>query len=224
MYKYIRYVNILLFTVFRKVFGLVWYFVAVPFRGYARNVVYNYALENNVYIKRLLERPLTRTRIDWQIAPFHGSEGGYIKDNIITACEYYFVYWFIWGWLDDDSNQDTYAEGYNTTLINRERLTWLPEFIINSLKKTNDKSVLFGNTFDIGDKRAEHPAFSFWASCLWTVRNTAYNFKYVQWEENRPEMIFYHEIKGFRLGWIKDNGRTGVVNNIQNYRLVFGRF
>lgn len=216
MYKYIRYIGIVLFTMVRKVLGLVWYFVAVPFRGYARNVIYNYVLQNDIYLKRLLERPIEEVVDGWVINPYHNTEGGYILERDITWLEYQLVYWFIWGWLDDDSNQDTYAEGYNTTLINRERIKWLPRFIINALKKTNADATVFGNSFDLGDRRSDYPAFSFWASYLWTIRNTAYNFKYMQWEEDRPEMLFYKEVGSYRFGYLPDGRNKG--------RLVFGGF
>ena len=32
------------------------YFLLLPFRAYARNRVYNYVLQNNVYLKRLEDR------------------------------------------------------------------------------------------------------------------------------------------------------------------------
>ena len=210
MYKYLRYAGIILFTAFRKVFGLVWYFVAVPFRGYARSVVYNYVLQNGLYLKRLLERPIEDAHHGWVIKPFHGSDGGYIEHRKVSWLKYQLVYWFIWGWLDDDSNYDTFTKGHNGTIIRGERQQWLPSFIVKALEKANEKETPFGNSFDLGDRRAEFACFDFWSATLWTWRNTAYNFKYMQWEENRPEMLFYHTVGSWKFGYKADG------------RLVFG--
>lgn len=221
MYKYLRYVGILLFTVFRKVFGLVWFYVAVPFRGYARNVVYNYVLQNRVYLKRLWERPLNgrapghfiihdKETFCYKINAYHGTDGGYIKYRKISWLEYQLTYWLIWGWLDDDANQDTTDKGYVQTIVDGERLEVLPHQIDAELKKDLTEFDIYGNTFDLGDRRAEYPIFEFWSSTLWNIRNTAYNFKYMQWEENRPEMLFYHKVGEYQFGYRPDG------------RLVFG--
>ena len=191
MYKYTRYMGIVLWALFRKVFGLVWYFVAVPFRKYARNTVYNYVLKNGIYLKRLLERPIEEHENLYIIAPYHNTQGGYIKKRDVSWIEYQLVVWFVWGWLDDDSNEDTFDRGYNNTIINGERLKWLPSFIKNSIRKV--PKVQYGNSFDLGDAR--EPEFYFWASYLWTIRNTAYNFKYLLHEVRDDDLKFYW--KGF---------------------------
>ena len=132
--KYLRYIGILFWTLFRKVFGLVWYYMAIPFRRYARNVVYNYVLQNGIYLKRLLDRPIlgipnkpqnlyidNKYVFGYKINPYHKTDGGYIKFRNISRIEYEFVYWFIWGWLDDDSMHDTMAVKYNVSIIHGER-------------------------------------------------------------------------------------------------------
>lgn len=208
MYKYIRYVGILLFTVFRKIFGLLWYFIAVPFRAYARNVVYNYVLQNNIYLKRLLERPINKTRSGYRISPGNGSKGGYIIKRTVSSREYYLVYWFIWGWLDDDSYCDTTSETFLKEHVNDDRDNQLHKDSVLSvyLSKCN------GNAFDRGD--AIESNWCGWMSIKWNIRNTAYNFKYMQWEERRPEMLFYHEIRSYHFGYLPSGKRKG--------RLVFG--
>lgn len=194
MYKYVRYVFLVIFTGFRKTFGLVWYFVAVPFRKYARNTVYNYVLDNDVYLKRLLERPIERVHHGYVIKPFHDTNGGHINYREVSTLEYYLVVWLIWGWLDDDSNEDTFDRGYNATIYNGERLTWLPSFIKKALKGVPE--VQYGNSFDLGDAREKE--FYFWASYLWTVRNTGYNFKYLFHEVRDENLKFYWKGFGYR--------------------------
>mgnify|MGYP006971731125 FL=1 len=210
--KYLEFVGILLFTVIRKTFGLVWYYVAVPFRFYARNVVYNYHLNNNLYLARLHQRgPFTydSTESSWIIKPSHDTQGGYIQYRDISKLEYIFVFWAIWGWLDDDSYHDTFSGGYNNTLINKERMTWLPEFIINHLRDANnsDNFKVQGNSFDIGDKRRKYPMLFFWSATLWNIRNTGYNFQYKFNEKDYCPFVF--KIKGKLYGWAKEPWETG---------------
>ena len=207
MYKYMRYAGILVWTLFRKYFGLVWFYVALPFRKYARNVVYNYVLQNGLYLKRLLERPILSMTVSpgvlsYKIAPYHGTDGGYINHRKVSWLEYQLVYWFIWGWLDDDSNEDTFDKGHVATIMRGERLRWFPKKCLESVPE-----VQYGNSFDLGDAR--EPAFHFWASTLWLWRNTAYNFKYMQWEENRPEMLFYHVVGGLGFGYLPSGRNKG---------------
>lgn len=205
MYKYVRYIGILLWTVIRKPVGLVWFYAAVPFRKYARNVVYNYVLQNGVYLKRLLERPIDTTttgHTPYKIGAYHGTQGGYINYRQISKVEYCLVYWLIWGWLDDDSNEDTFDKGHIDTILRGERLLWFPGEYLEDVPE-----VQYGNSFDLGDAR--EPTFHFWASTLWLWRNTAYNFKYMQWEENRPEMLFYHVYGGWEFGYLPSGRNKG---------------
>lgn len=200
---YFEYTFKVLFRYLGKIIGLVWFYVAVPFRGYARNTVYNYVLDNNIYLKRLLERPIEIQADKYIIKPYHGTDGGYIKRRKISKIEYYFVLYFIWFWLDDDSNEDTYTKGFNETFLNGERTTFVP---LKYLKC----ETLYGNTFDLGDKRADFPAFCFWAATLWNIRNTFYNQKYLQWEVSEEEWKkgkhFYHRFGNYEFGWVPFDG------------------
>jgi len=208
--NYLHFIGILLFTIVRKTVGLVWYYFVVPFRFYARNTIYNYVLENNIYLARLNERNPKRVSDDmYEIAPFHGSDGGYIKYRKVSRLEYEFVFWFIWGWLDDDSNHDTFSSGFNQTIIDGERKTYLPKFIIKSLIRDNstENNKVFGNSFDIGDRRKEYPEFGFWSATLWNIRNTGYNFQY-KFNE-RIDQPFCFTINGKLYGWAKEPWETG---------------
>ena len=53
--KYLRYILILVLKLVGKVVGVPMFYLLLPFRAYARNRVYNYVLQNNVYLKRLEE-------------------------------------------------------------------------------------------------------------------------------------------------------------------------
>lgn len=220
--RYLRYIAILLWTLFRKVFGLVWYWVVVPFRGYARNVVQNYTLQhpNKVYMPRLLDRKPYLVGNMYMIDPFHSSDGGYIKYRKISTVEFQLVFWLIWGWLDSDATSDTFDKGHNTTIINKERQSWMPEFIIKRLIIANTKCSVYGNSFDLGDKRADNPCFCFWSALLWNTRNTAYNFAYVFDEiQETSRYKFYHRITTKYFDW--HFGYIPYTNTTRKGRLVW---
>jgi len=184
--RYLRYTLILLWTLFRKVFGLAWYPIVAPHRKYARNTVYNYVLSNGLYLPRLnRDVPISKRNVSW--------------------IEYQLVYWLIWGWLDDDSYCDTSSE--------RFMLEWE-----DGTRGTRDNSKYLakcnGNAFTLGDTIESN-----WCGMmayLWNVRNTAYNFKYMQWEENRHKYLFYYNVFGYEFGYHTEESDSKHVG-----RLVF---
>jgi len=220
--KYIRYILIGIWTIIRKIIGVPVTLIVAPFRGWANNVVFNYALQNkDVYIKRLSERPITLNQIsgNWDIGPYHGTDGGYIRYRKISKIEYIIAYWCVFGWMDQDSNYDTFCNTYNQTIIDGERMTWLPQYIIDRLTEDNEvcRNTIYGNTFDLGDKRADYSVFRFWSVLLWSIRNTAYGFKYMQFETDKPRSEWF---------WldISKLGGTGFGNRPKDGRLEFGWF
>lgn len=204
--KYLRYIGIVVFALFRKVFGLVWFYVALPFRRWARNVVYNYTLQNGLYLKRLLERPiselgqheyLSKSFYGWKIAPYHDTNhGGYIEYRRVNKLTYLFAFWVIWGWVDDDSNHDTMDKGFTERVVRGEHFGFLPQRLRDYCAGIEWKA--HGNTFDTGD--ALDSEFHWLASTLWLVRNTAYNFKYAL-HECRPEDKGHFYIRFPKLKW-----------------------
>lgn len=177
--KYLRYVSIILFKLFAKVFGLLWFWVVVWFRAYARNRVYNYVLQNDVYLKRLLEREPEETSVGtYYFKNVHNvKHQGYLDKRYVSKLEYYFCFWFIWGWVDDDSNHDTMSGGVREDMV-------------------------YGNTFDLGDCRARFPELNFVESWKWLQRNTAYNFNYML-EECLPtnKNFFYYRFTNKLFDW-----------------------
>jgi hypothetical protein len=195
--KYVYYISLVLFTLFRKVFGLFWYWVVVWFRGYARNTVYNYILANSIDLKRLNER---------NPKPF-------IKYRKVSKLEYYFVVFLIWGWLDDDSGADTFSKGHNNTYINKER--YIPEVFRQMLIKANSKASN-GSYFDKGDEII--PCFDVLSCLIWNGRNTAYNFSYMFEQISDESLVFYKEVFGLKFGWMEDS----PVNGVKYWKLIFG--
>lgn len=202
--KYLRYILILVLNLVGKVVGVPMFYLLLPFRAYARNRVYNYVLKNNIYLKRLEERDYKLdngvyypTNISKK--SFRLKNDGYIKYKKVSFLEYCLAL-FIWVWFDDDSNYDTH-DG-------------------NESLETLDKP--FGNTFDLGDLRAEYPIVNGMKTFKWICRNTFYNANYM-FEEIREndKNNFFKVIKifGFTTIW----GYIPYSNSTRKGRLVYLR-
>ena len=213
-----------MFTVFRKSFCIVWLWAVLPFRKYARNTVYNYKLQNNLWLKRLYERnPTYKTTTSWcgWILTGDRTVQGSVEGRKVFWLEYQLVYWVLWGWLDDDSNHDTTDMGYIRTIVSGERNHWLGSLFVSKLKKelTYLETQEFGNTFELGDKRVSVSVHKcLLSTLLWScLRNGAYNFRYDQWETTNEYDVFKFNFRGKVIGWSKE----GVVQGRQNYSLRF---
>lgn len=174
-----------LFTIFRKVFGLFWYWFVFPFRAYARSVVQNYALQQKyVPIRRLRERFPIIIDNGWMLRDVHNvGSNGYVSYRKVSKLEFWLVVFLLWGWLDDDSNEDTYDAGHCKRYTEGDlKNTIMGKLFRKQLLKAIEDGV-YGNTFDLGDLRAETPNFNFIAVLIWNTRNTAYNFWYLFGED-----------------------------------------
>ena len=200
--KYLRYILILVLNLVGKVVGVPMFYLLLPFRAYARNRVYNYVLQNNVYLKRLEEREYKLSGFGYAITKashkkFRLNGLGFIEYKKVSFLEYCLAL-FIWVWFDDDSNYDTH-DG-------------------NESEETIIKP--FGNTFDLGDLRAEYPIVDGMKTFKWICRNTFYNANYM-FEEIREhnKYNFFKVIKifGFTTIW----GYIPYENSTRKGRLVF---
>jgi len=189
--------------------------------------MYNYILSNGLYLERLLERPIREESDRWIIEPYHNTEGGYIqkRKHKVSWLEYQFNLWFVWGWLDDDANEDTYDYNHCKNSVDS-----FPNKYICKDKFLGEKP-FYGNTFDLGDKRAEYPSFKFFPALVWNFRNSAYNFKYFLFEMSEKEWNvkkpFYINIKNYGFGWIPfsediiDKGKQGRLIFMEDMSSVF---
>lgn len=225
--KYLEYFCIVIFAGFRKVFGLLWFWVAIPFDGYARNTVYNYVLQNRdtVWLKRLEERYPSKNPINGYYQ-LHGdrTEIGYIKYRKVCKAEFLFAYYVFYGWLDDDAVRSFTDDGFIKTILDGERKPLIKKYFGDRLQREYDylQTTTFGNSFELGDLRQEYEikVSKCWLSMLlWNFRNTAYNFKYMQYETLGVNKTFLWEIFGYRFGWIEKN--VVKVEGKNNYHLVF---
>lgn len=200
--KYLRYVLILVLKLVGKIIGVPMFYLLLPFRAYARNRVYNYVLQNNVYLKRLEDREYKLSGFGYAITKashknFRLNGLGFIEYKKVSFLEYCLAL-FIWVWFDDDSNYDTH-DGIETN-------------------ETSDKP--FGNTFDLGDLRAEYPIVDGMKTFKWICRNSFYNANYM-FEEIREndKNNFFKVIKifGFTTIW----GYIPYENSTRKGRLVF---
>jgi len=219
--KYLYYIWLVFFTIFSKIFGLFWFWLVLPFRGYARNVVYNYALENGILIKRLYERNPKEYDDRWELmSNMHPeTKGGYIKKRKVKYLEYILVKYLIWGWLDDDAYCDTFSAGHNETYLSGERKlfgfipmnNWLGRKLLVGKNQCENEEIK-GNTFDIGDKRAENPKFNFLGAFIWNVRNTAYNFSYMDQVITEDDWAYFPliHVGSLIFGW-EENGSV-IIN------------
>jgi len=223
--KYLYYLFVLFIVIIRRVLVMFMIWVAIPFRGYARNAVYNYHLNNGIILKRLHER---NPKLDEHDKYYllhggnHSSQIGLVKKRNVSKIEYILAMTFIWLWLDDDCNQDTYDSGFNKTIINKERKKWMPNFIVKRLRKAVDKANMTkvtGNSFDLGDVRTKYSLFEFWSVFWWTLRNPAYNFNYKFNQLCRPELAFKIVIFNRLFGWCED----GMIDGVYTYSWEFGR-
>ena len=200
--KYLRYILILVLKLVGKIIGVPMFYLLLPFRAYARNRVYNYVLQNNIYLKRLEEREYKLSGFGYAITKashknFRLNGLGFIEYKKVSFLEYCLAL-FIWVWFDDDSNYDTH-DGVETN-------------------ETLDKP--FGNTFDLGDLRAEYPIVDGMKTFKWICRNSFYNFNYM-FEEIREDSKynFFKVIKIFRFTIIW--GYIPYENSTRKGRLVF---
>ncbi len=198
--KYLRFILILVLKLVGKIIGVPMFYLLLPFRAYARNRVYNYVLQNNVYLKRLEEKQYKlEGNVYYPIViskkQFYLRDKGYIVYKDVSTLEYYLAL-FIWIWFDDDSNYDTHDGNESEENINK----------------------LFGNTWDIGDLRGKHPIVDGKKTFFWICRNTFYNANYM-FEEIREDDKNNFYIK---LPWIKWHfGFIPYTNSTRKGRLVY---
>ena len=179
--KYLRFIVILISKLVGKIIGVPMFYLLLPFRAYARNMVYNYVLQNNVYLKRLEEREYKLSGFGYAITKashkkFRLNGLGFIEYKKVSFLEYCLAL-FIWVWFDDDSNYDTY-DGIETN-------------------ETLDKP--FGNTWDLGDLRSKYPIVDKKKTFRWICGNTFYNHNYM-FEEIRENSKYNFYIKLPKLG------------------------
>ena len=142
-----------------KLIGVLWVYACIPFRAYARSVVYNYVLKNNKtnWLRRLWERSPKYTQgysndvegrvklNGWILKDIHQvGYNGFVAERKkpVSKLWFYVVAILIYGFLDDDSNHDTTDLGYCYDLSYGWRKDeWTAKLFGWALKKINYDSV-----------------------------------------------------------------------------------
>lgn len=219
MYKFIYWIlltslNVRKIPYLGLVISLPMYLLALPFRKWLRNTVYNYTLNKGKYLKRLYERKPVLVDGYWILdGTWHNAELGKIKHRDVNIVTYWFTL-FMWGFLDDDSNYDTLDVGHLNEFIvgkiqedgsYKKRFFWMPQWLRDVIKRDRDYALTtpFGNSFDLGDDRV--PVFRPYSSYLWFCRNTAYNFSYKFYTIADKDLVWDITIWKFSFGW-EDKG------------------
>jgi len=222
MFKYVYYASLLMAQLAMKLPGIVLVYAAIPFRARARNAVYNYHLRRGHarHLKRLRERRPEKLPAGWKLHDIHAvGFTGFVAERPITKLQYY-LWLCVWVWLDDDSNHDTYDAGHIRNHHIDNHSIWvgsaLRAYLSDFLAK--DKPT-YGNTFDLGDKRSWWPSYNWLCVLIWTTRNTAYNFKYLNCQQMETSLTsWYWSRYGLEFGWKPD----GTVQGINYRSLVWG--
>lgn len=198
--KYLRYILILIMKVVGKIIGVPMFYLLLPLRFYVTNRVFNYVLQNDIHLPRLIKKQyvLVGDKYIPQVKSYKEfilKDEGYIAYKKVSMVEYYFAL-CIWIWFDNDSNYDTH-DG-------------IPE------EETPEKP--FGNTWDLGDKRAEYPIVDGTKTFKWVLRNSFYNANYM-FEEvaEGSKNAFY--VKLSKLGW--HFGFIPYTNSTRQGRMVW---
>jgi len=203
-------------TVFYVLLGFIQipYLLVVPFRGWLRNYVYNYVIENKLDLPRLYERYKGKeSSLQYYLEPTNHPEtnGGYIIKRPTNKYVFWIIIWF-WLLIDDDSYCDTFSAGHNNTYLTGERkfLGFIP--LNNSLGRSLlvgpvcENESIRGNSFDIGDKRTLNPKTNLLGQLIWNGRNPSYNFNYFFVESNSDKNKYHFEISDMKFGWYYSNG------------------
>ena len=235
--KYLRYLLILATKIITKIslyllvllpvsifFGLPFILMVIGYkiRRYTTNRVFNYVLQNNVYLPRLQEIGwYYDSKTNCYLNNTH--KEGYIKYKKVSKIEYYFALSF-WIWIDNDSSRDTTSNGlvFNR-ILTKQTWSFMPDIfrkIVAKEKAKSDSINNLGKAWIMGDNvKSEW----YWiSSTIWLFRNTAYGFNYM-FEEIREDSRynFFKVIKifGFTTIW----GYIPYSNSTRKGRLCWFR-
>lgn len=199
--------GLLAFRYLLKPIGWIWVFACIPFRAYANNYIFNGVLQWGMdYLPRLWLRKPVLTGNVWELTPVTYTEPdgykwtkvpkdpegkpikGYIKYREVNKVWFWVVLVFCWIWLDNGSDQDTTDAGYVNTLTGKDGYktdgedrthTFTAKIFAPFLPVMPESLTAYGNTFDLGDARADYPYFHWAATFVWNLRNSTYNLKYL---------------------------------------------
>jgi hypothetical protein len=157
----------------------------------------------------------------WVLQDVHNvGRNGYIGYRKTSWLKYWLVKVLVWKWLDDDSNEDTFAKGHSQEYIDGKRVYPVCNELVVSRLKKEVEGTTYGNTFDLGDYRAESPNFRWLSTLIWNTRNVAQNSAYLDDVTCDESRVFQIKIGNLMFGWEKDGA---PVNGVQYYIRRIGK-
>ena len=218
--KYLVYLIIVIGVIVSKIIGIPMFFLTVWFRKYSRNVVHNYHFQKGLYLQRRLQGNPKLSEDGKTIELTSGS----FKYRKISRLEYWFAFYVLWIWMDDNSKYDTWSHWYSKAIIDKKKLPWLPKWIYRKIQKDLDNAEFFGDVWNCGDSRSNN--FRFWSSLFWVIRNTAYNIGYKSVVRDDFKHLWYIEFPSIQFkksclcfGW-KPVGKDSEGREIYILRFV----
>jgi hypothetical protein len=230
--KYLYYIAVLVWSIVSKIIGVPMFYLLSPFRKWARNRVYNYWFDNDIFVVRFREREpkLSEdgTKIELPNAVPDTTlyvQAGYFNKVTVSKPVYWLAY-FVWGWYDDDSTQETWCRGHNINVLKGQTdpwALWLPG-AKKSLEDAVADTETYGRVFDMGDEATY--SIRGWSTFIWILRNTAYNFSYASDidDESKVWLIEFPSIKIKRghlmFGWEASYNKYAKNNTMYTHRFI----
>jgi len=204
MIMYAKFAYILILDIIISISTLIWYWVIVPYRQRAREVVYEYATNNNVYIKHMnINKKVHLPKL---------------KYSILYELRYLYYKWVIWIWLDDNVDSDTVdnIKLWNFTMNKYDSVNYLDRVIVYIIKHNlksvshNDKML---NTLDY--KQVYNNTL---LQCAFLYISASNNFEYMYcYKPYDYKPLFKTTFFGIRIGWLPTKDKYTCVGYKASY-------
>ncbi len=207
--KFLKYVSVFIPSVLIGIFSTVWYWLVRDFRAKARNIVYNYMLQNDKPIWQI-NNYLYSEKFDGYI-----TEIGYVQYTEVSYIKYLWWKWTVWIWLDDDCENDT----YNINVINKKSWYKTNKSYFGKILLNNTLGYeLFGTAFALGDNRADKPATAT-VNEIHHLFTSITNFDHMYGYTTDTKYLFNLTIRGRMFGW----EYFDTIDSVDIYKLVFNK-
>lgn len=207
--KYIKYLWILFISRLVGIISIVWYWIIKDYRGKARNIVYNYNLNNKKGMWQLADYVWGEEYGGWL------SKRGNIKYVKVNYLQYLWWKWLVWIWLDDTCENDTF------NIVNINSKSWYitnKSFFGKILLRNTLSYKIAGTAFELGDKRIDNPADSV-VNEIHHLYTSDSNFDHMYMYTSDRNDIFIHTFAGRYFGWLHHS----VVDDEDIFQLVFNK-
>ena len=220
MRKYLYYIRIVIAGKLISMFSIVWYFIIYPFRGTARDIVYNYVLKNNIFLKDLLRyKPYYDQDSNAWVLNKDNKITGYVYYKDVSYWKYFIFKWGVWVWINDRAKYDTIDLdiNYDFLLQYNRIIPRLGLWLTNKLLSPTRDIHVIGSAFEKGSTRKRFPITYLPAQLLFIFKVADTNYDYLMYFTRNKDILFYKKIWKFEFGWKEcENKDTGIT-----YKLCF---